>query len=134
MSQQNVELVKRAFEHFQAKGDFMEEITRPDFVWDMSMFHGWPEQQIYEDLEEARRFIREWSEPFDDWQIEVEAVHDVGDDRVLVIVRQRGRSRSTGLPVDMVLGQLFTLRDGKQTRMQMYSDPAEALRAVGLQE
>ena len=34
----------------------------------------------------------------------------------------------------MVLGQLFTIRDGMQTRMEMYSDPAEALRAVGLQE
>ena len=134
MSEENVEIVLRGFEHFRAELDFLEDVTPPDFVWDMSMFHGWPEQQIYEDLEEARRFIREWSEPFDDWQIEVEAVHDVGDDRVLVIVRQRGRSRSTGLPVDMVLGQLFTLRDGKQTRMQMYSDPAEALRAVGLQE
>jgi len=134
VSQQNVELVKRAFEHFQAKGDFMEEITRPDFVWDMSMFHGWPEQQVYEGLDEARRFMREWTEPFDDWDLELEAIHDVDDERVLAIVRQHGRSRSSGLLVDMVFGQLFTIRVGQQTRMEMYSDPAEALRVVGLEE
>jgi ketosteroid isomerase-like protein len=134
VSQENVEIVRRGFEHFLAEGDFMEEVTPPGFVWDMTAFHGWPEQQVYEGLDESRRFIREWSEPFEDWQIELEALHDAGEDRVLAIVRQHGRSKSTGLPVDMVFGQLFTVRDGMQTRMQMYSDPDEALRSVGLQE
>ena len=34
----------------------------------------------------------------------------------------------------MVLGQIYTIRDGRQTRMEMYSDPAEALEALGLEE
>ena len=38
------------------------------------------------------------------------------------------------MPVDMLLAQVFTLRDGLQTRMEMYADPAEALKAVGLEE
>jgi hypothetical protein len=29
---------------------------------------------------------------------------------------------------------VFTLRDGKQARMEMYSDRDEALKAAGLQE
>jgi ketosteroid isomerase-like protein len=45
----------------------------------------------------------------------------------------RGRSKTTGLPVDMSFAQVFTVRDGKQTRMEMYADPAEALKAVGLE-
>ncbi len=133
MSQENVELLRGALEHFQAEGDFREDLIAPEFVWDMSMFHGWPEQTIYEGVEEARRFIREWTEPFDDWRMEVEAIHDAGEDRVLVILRQHGRSRSTGVPVDMVLGQVYTIRDGIQTRMEMYSDPAEAMKALGLE-
>jgi ketosteroid isomerase-like protein len=36
------------------------------------------------------------------------------------------------MPVDMSFAQVWTLRDGKQTRMEMYSDPNEALKAVGL--
>jgi ketosteroid isomerase-like protein len=47
-------------------------------------------------------------------------------------VRQHGRSKTTGLEVDMTLAQVFTIRDGKQTRMEMYADPAEGLRAAGL--
>jgi ketosteroid isomerase-like protein len=132
VSQENVDIISRALAHFQVEGDFLTTATAPDFVWDMTMFHGWPEQQVYEGLEETRRFIREWTEPFEDWKIEVEAIHDAGEEHVLVILRQHGRSKSSGLPVDMTLGQVYTIRDGRQTRMQMYSDPAEALAALGL--
>ena len=134
MSQQNVEVIRRGFQHFRATGDFLEDLHAPEFVWDMSNFHGWPEQQTYEGREGARRFLREWTAPFDDWRIEVEAIHDAGTDKVVAILHQRGRSRSTGMPVDMRFAQVFTLRDGKQSRMEMYSDPDEALKAVGLAE
>ena len=63
----------------------------------------------------------------------MEALHDAGD-MVVAIVRQRGRSKTSGLPVDMAFGQVWTIRDGKSARMEMYADPAEALAAVGLSE
>ena len=50
-------------------------------------------------------------------------------DKVVVIVRQRGRAKATGLPVDMHFGQVWTYRDGKQLRMEMYATPEEALDA-----
>jgi len=133
VSQGNVEIVKRGFKHFQTTGDFLEEIIAPDFVWDMSKFTGWPEQQAYDGLEGARTFIRDWTDAWDEWEIAVESFHDAGE-KVLVIVRQRGRSRTTGMPVDMLFAQVFTLRNGLQTRMEMYANPAEALEAVGLEE
>ena len=133
MSQQNLEILRRYYDHREKAGDFPEEVTAPDFVWDMSTFRGWPEQPIYEGLEGARRFIREWTDAFESWQIEVETIRDAGDDRVVGIMRQRGRSKSTGLPVDMRYAQVWTIRDGKLRRMEMYADTDEALKAVGLQ-
>ena len=59
-------------------------------------------------------------------------MHDAGD-KVVVLVRQRGRSKAAGMPVDMSFAQVWTLRDGKESRMEMYSDPNEALKAVGLE-
>lgn len=126
--------MQRGFEHFRATGDFLDELIAPEFVWDMSKFHGWPEQQVYEGLDGARRFMREWTEPFDDWRIHVEAIQGAGEERVVVILRQHGRSTSTGMPVDMLFAQVYTIHDGMQTRMEMYADPAEALKAVGLEE
>jgi len=133
MSQENVEIVRRGFRHFQATGDFLEEIIAPDFVWDMSKFSGWPDQQVYNGVEGARTFIRNWTDPWDEWELEVDSFHDAGAE-VLVILRQRGRSKTTGMPVDMLFAQVYALRDGLQTRMVMYARPDEARKAVGLEE
>ena len=133
MSQENVEIVRSAYERFATTGQFVAENVRPDFVWDMSNFHGWPEQQTYDGVQGAEAFLSEWIAAWDDWELDVEAVHDAGE-RVLVLVRQRGRSKAAGMPVDMYFAQLWTFEGGKQTRMEMYSDPNEALKAVGLSQ
>ena len=131
MSQENVEIVVRAYEHFVATGDILEENFHPEFVWDMSTFSGWPEQQTYPGVEGARQFIADWTEQWDDWQLELEEVRDA-DDRVVMTMNQRGRSKVTGLPAEMQFAQVYTVRDGKQIRMEMYASPADALDAVGL--
>ena len=133
MSQENVELVRRGYERFAATGQFVADIASPDFVWDMSNFHGWPEQQTYEGAEGAQRFLDEWTSAWDDWELEVDAFHDAGD-KVVVLVRQQGRSKAAGMPVEMSFAQVWTFRAGKQTRMEMYSDREEALEAAGLGE
>jgi ketosteroid isomerase-like protein len=134
MSEENVEIVRRGFEHLRRTGDFREEDAYgPGFVWDMSTFRGWPEKQTYQGLEGAREFMRDWLEAWEDWQLDVESLHD-GGDKVVAIVRQHGRSKSTGLQVDMSFAQVFTFADGLVTRMQMFAEPAEGLRAAGLPE
>jgi ketosteroid isomerase-like protein len=131
MSQENVEIVRGGYERFASTGQFVIEIATPEFVWDMSNFHGWPEQALYAGIEGAQSFLREWTATWDDWELEVEALHDAGE-KVVVFVKQRGRSKAAGLPVEMTFAQVWSLDDGKQTRMEMYSDPNEALKAVGL--
>jgi ketosteroid isomerase-like protein len=64
-------------------------------------------------------------------ELELDAMHDAGD-KVVALVRQRGRSRAAGTPVEMSFAQVWTIRDGKEARMEMYSDPAEALAATGI--
>ena len=72
-------------------------------------------------------------EAWEDWELELEALHDAGD-RVVALVHQRGTSKAAGMPVEMSFAQVFTLRDGKQSRMEMYSDRDEAFAATGLSE
>ena len=133
MSQENVEIVRHGLERFAATREFPAERVTADFVWDMSNFHGWPEQQVYEGADGARSFLREWTDAWENWEIEIDALHDAGD-RVVALMRQRGRSKAAGMPVEMFFAQVWTLRDGKEARMEMYSDPAEALEATGLSE
>ena len=53
--------------------------------------------------------------------------------QVVIIARQRGRSKATGVPVEMHLGQVWTMDGGQAIRMQMYASPGEALVAAGVQ-
>ncbi len=131
MSAENVATVQRGYDHVIATGELLMEIAHPDFVWDMSTFRGWPEQQTYEGIEGARQFLAEWTSAWEDWELELKELVDAGDE-VVAIVHQSGRSKATGLPVDMDFAQLWTFRDGKQLRMRMYADPDEALRVAGV--
>ena len=121
------------YERFVATGEFVEGLATDDFVWSMTNFHGWPEQQVYEGIDGAKAFLSEWKDAWEDWELEVDGFYEAGD-KVVVLVRQHGRSKAAGMPVEMSFAQVWTLRDGKQTRMDMYSDREEALDAAGLSE
>jgi ketosteroid isomerase-like protein len=129
-----MEIVRRGFEHFRKTRDFSDGTRSSELVWDMSKFNGWPEQQIYDGIEGAESFIRDWTSAFDDWTIELEDIRDAGDDKVVVVFHQRGHSKTTGMLVDMLLGAVYTVRGGRQIRVALYSNPSEALQAVGLEE
>jgi len=125
LSEENVEIIRRGYEYWIATGEFR---AHADFVWDVSKL-GWPDRQIYPGGEGAQ-FLAEWADAWDDWELEVEDYIDAGE-RVVAIVNQRGRSKATGIPVDMRFAQVWTLRDGRAIRMQMYANPDEALEAAG---
>jgi ketosteroid isomerase-like protein len=133
VSLQNVELVRRAYEHTQATGRAYAEGFAPGFVWDMSKYEGWPEQQCYEGVDGAQRFLDDWTGAWDDWELEIDDIYDAGD-KVVAVVHQRGRARTTGMALDMTFAQTWTLHDGRLTRMDMYSEPSVALKAVGLEK
>ncbi len=132
MSQENVEIVRESLERYAATREFVADVT-DDFVLDLSNFHGWPEQQVYQGLDGARAFLRAWVDAWEDWEHEVEALHDAGD-RVVSLVYQRLTSKTIGMPVEMSFAHVFTLRDGKLARLELYSDRDEALEAAGLSE
>ena len=93
----NAALVREGYERFAASGEFVGDLVTDDFAWDMSHFHGWPEQQVYEGREQAQSFLLEWTGAWDEWELDVDALHEVGD-KVLALVRQHGRSKTTGAP------------------------------------
>ncbi len=94
MSQENVEIIRRGYEHFSASGGDIR--AHPDLIWDVSNL-GWPEQQIYRGPEGAMQFNAEWAAAWDDWEMVPEDYIDAGE-RVVVILNQRGRSKGTGIP------------------------------------
>jgi ketosteroid isomerase-like protein len=132
MSQANVEVVRRIWDAW-LRGDLpgLFDNFDPEVVWDTSHFHDWPEA-AYHGIEGAGRFLTEWLEVWADYELDVDDVIGAPDGRVLSLLRQRGSGRDSGLPMEMSLAQIATLRGGKVTRLEFYEDPGEALRAAGL--
>jgi ketosteroid isomerase-like protein len=127
MSQENVEAMRRGYERWRASGEIR---AHADLVWDVSRL-GWPDQQLYHGPAGANQFNAEWADAWDGWELEAEDYIDAGG-CVVVIVNQRGRSKATGIPVEMRFAQVWSFRDGQAIRMQMYANVDEALEAVGL--
>jgi ketosteroid isomerase-like protein len=136
MSQENVEVVRRATEEFSRDGAdaVVDTFWVPEIVWDMTPTRI-PGFGVYTGYDEVRAFMAEWFSAFefDGWSMEIEQLFDCGD-RVLSIVRQLGHGTSSGAEVGVEFAQIFTMRAGKIARIDNYLDRAEALEAVGLSE
>ncbi len=133
MSQENVEIVRAAYQHFRARGTFFDGFTSPDMVWDMSRYAGWVERDVYYGIEGEQEMAADWTAVWGPWEVEIDALVDAGE-RVIAVLCQRSRSELTGLPVVRVIAEVWTMRDGRATRMEGYSTPGGALRACGLAE
>ena len=61
---------------------------------------------------------------------EVLDVEPLDDERVLATVRFKGTAESTGMEIEQVFAQVFTIRDGKGVEMHSYTSKADALAAL----
>jgi ketosteroid isomerase-like protein len=77
-------------------------------------------------------FFAAWVAPWEDWHLEIDEMVDVGDDQVLVLLRQRGTPKGGRARVELDYGIVYTLREGLITRARVYATAAEAIEAAGL--
>ena len=130
MSQENVEIVRRAFGYeIYGLGDRAEAeaIFDPDFVMNPT------EEGPSYGLDAIRDNFERWAGAWEDLQVTGEEFLDAGD-RVLVTEHHSGRGRGSGIEVDTRLYSVYTVRDGKVVRADEYTERAEALAAAGLSE
>jgi ketosteroid isomerase-like protein len=137
MSQENLEVFRRAFEAFTRGGwePLFGTIWAPEIVWDMSPA-GIAGLGVYNGFDELRSFFEDWFStfPFDDWEQELDDVIDCGDEVVVALTRQRGRGSASGASVELQYAQVITFWEGKIVRSVVYTNRDQALEAVGLSE
>jgi ketosteroid isomerase-like protein len=75
---------------------------------------------------------------FADVRVEAEEYRELDDTHVLVLVRDRGVGKTSGLDLTQIGGErsaaLFSLRDGKVTKLVVYFDRDRALADLGLED
>jgi ketosteroid isomerase-like protein len=131
MSDENVKLVRDLHEvvaegGFEAAGDFLH----PDFQMSQLPLH--PEAGTYRG-QTAAESMRAWMATFEEFRWEAEEFIDAGD-RVVVVIRERGRGRGGGVALDHSYGTVYTIRDRKIALLQWFHDKDEALAAAGVRK
>jgi ketosteroid isomerase-like protein len=131
MSQEDVEIVRRSLDHFNATGEFLWDAIDPEVEWvidPMGLLAG-----TYRGHEGLKTFLARIDEGFDEVHFEIDNLIDAGDSAV-ALGRTRMHGRGSGVTAEQPIGMVLRVRESRIVRTQVYFRPAEALKAVGLAE
>jgi ketosteroid isomerase-like protein len=79
-------------------------------------------QEYFDDIESA------WAE----WSVEVERIAEAADERVAIVMTMHARGKGSGAGLAQRTAHVWTVRDGRLLRNELYREPDQALRALGL--
>jgi uncharacterized protein len=131
MSQENVEVVRRSWEAFTTQGPegplpFLHPevvVVDPDL----------PGGGKFEGHDGFLTFVRQVLDAFEEYRVEPEELLDAGE-QVVVFLRHQGRGKASGAPIELRDAHVWTIEDGKATRIDLYLSRGEALKSAGLSE
>jgi ketosteroid isomerase-like protein len=133
MSQENVEIVRALVDNWNAGvRSLVAEYFDPAVEWEspLSSVFGEP----YRGHAGIEQWVRDVDEQFAEWQIDLDAVRDVGN-TVFATASIQGRGRASGIAFELAPAIVARFgSDGRITRARIYLDVNEALEAVGLSE
>jgi ketosteroid isomerase-like protein len=137
VSVQSVEIVRRGLDLLRASyesGEATDELLAlcaPDIRVDAARRVFNPD--VYEGRSGVRRAIREICDAWEDFRTSTERLIEA-EDRVVVIQIVSARGRASQAQVQQRGALIWTIRDGLAQLIEVFGDPGEALKAVGLEE
>ena len=135
MSQENVEIVRRAMEQFgelapRDTPQFVDQFWNPEA--DYYPVRKIPDPRPCHGREEIARFFAEYLDNWDRWEYTIKRLIAVGDDRVFVHAVVHAEGRESGINLESDLFQCYWLRHGRIFRQEDHLTLPGALHALGL--
>jgi ketosteroid isomerase-like protein len=138
---ENVEVVRstidalNAFHRGELSGEAAAELADPQIEYHWHGERTMPDQpQHLRGASEFTAFGEQLRSTWDDLTTEPLELIEAPPDRVLTFIRQSGRGRESGVPIEYHFFWLCTLRDGKVRKIETFRHRADALEAAGLRE
>jgi ketosteroid isomerase-like protein len=133
VSQENVEVARRAFQAFNERDlDALMAMHAEDVKWRLIGGFASMAGPEFTDRAEVRRWFTEWIENLGS-KLEIENILEA-DDRLVVIARAVAVGSASGAPATLRFGQVYSFRAGQISGVDSYYEASEALEAVGLKE
>jgi ketosteroid isomerase-like protein len=133
MSQENVEIARRAYEAFN-RGDLDNLVADFAPTFEYVTTGAVPGAGgVYRGPEGYQEFVGWLGSEFERARVEIRELIEAGD-QVLASVTLRGRGRQSGVEASWDVWHLWTVQDGKVVHGQAFITRREALEAAGLRE
>jgi ketosteroid isomerase-like protein len=129
VSRENVETVRRMLAAWSA-GRAEEALTYfdPDVVWDQQIT---PEGWITHGMDEMQQALRTWVGTWSEYSATFDEYLDAGN-KVVVVGRERGTAKASGVEVEQPSITVYTLRNRKIIHAKSHKTREAAVTAVGL--
>jgi ketosteroid isomerase-like protein len=132
LSQENVELARKAYEAFNRRDpDALAELCDPELEFVSLVAES--EGQVFRGHEGVRAFFRQQDEAFDRIHAEIEEITE-SRDLLIIDVVFRARGRESGVPVEQHSWQAARIRANRILWWRFFRTRDEALVAAGLSE
>ena len=128
MSEENVEILRRAFEAFNRR-EVPFELLNPEVEWIEDPRY--PGAQAFRGRDGVRRSIEGWWDTWASLAMRVEEIMDAGDQVVFWGVIE-ARGTDSDVTVSGPFGGVWEFRDGTAARICFVAGRSEALEAAGL--
>jgi ketosteroid isomerase-like protein len=122
---------------------WLHELAAADQPLDVWYDHIWAEDIDHRAIEGApddigpilgrdamRRYLEDWYEMFPDLVVEPAELIDIGPERVIVVWHVAGTAEQSGVPTELRLSIVYTIRDGRIVHSREYQTKDEALAAA----
>lgn len=126
----NIVLLRRIGAAFTGEDrESMFELLAPDFVLED---RGVAEHPVRHGPEALLANVQAIRDAVPDVGYEAVEIREVDDERIAVRMAAGGTARWSNLRLDTELGQVWTFRDGRAVRLDIYRSWGDALEALGL--
>jgi ketosteroid isomerase-like protein len=129
----NVELVRQGVDAFQ-RGDLdaLLALTHEDF--EIYLPQNLPNSGTYVGHEGFRTWLDQWLEAWEEFTVEIVDATPAGSRHVVADIRQTGRGKGSGIPVEMGVAYLWEVRDDRFAALQLHASGEEALEVAERRE
>jgi ketosteroid isomerase-like protein len=132
VASENLDLVRSIYVDWE-RGDFSTaEWAHPEIEYVLA---DGPSPGSWTGLAGMAEGFRSWLSAWQEYRVEVDEYRELDGERVLVLVHNHGRGKTSGLELGQMRtkgAMLFHLRGGKVTRLVTYFDGERALADLGL--